>query len=43
MAVQKSEQYLFIHLAVLEYAIRKRFFERIDIVDVSQFIQKRKK
>uniref|UniRef100_A0A7E4W543 protein-tyrosine-phosphatase n=1 Tax=Panagrellus redivivus TaxID=6233 RepID=A0A7E4W543_PANRE len=41
MAVQKPEQYLFLHLATLEYAIRRRYFDSIDCVDLSKFMLKK--
>lgn len=40
MTVQKPEQYLFIHLSVLEYAVRKRYFDSVDSVDVTNFMNR---
>ncbi|KAK0413629.1 hypothetical protein QR680_006911 [Steinernema hermaphroditum] len=37
MAVQKPEQYLFVHLALLEYSVRRRYYTVIDGIDVSSF------
>uniref|UniRef100_A0A914PXG9 protein-tyrosine-phosphatase n=1 Tax=Panagrolaimus davidi TaxID=227884 RepID=A0A914PXG9_9BILA len=38
MTVQKPQQYLFIHLAVLEYAVRRRFFDSIENLDLTNFL-----
>uniref|UniRef100_A0A914QN87 protein-tyrosine-phosphatase n=1 Tax=Panagrolaimus davidi TaxID=227884 RepID=A0A914QN87_9BILA len=38
MTVQKPQQYLFIHLAVLEYAVRRRFFDSIENLDLANFL-----
>uniref|UniRef100_A0AC34R3V8 Protein tyrosine phosphatase n=1 Tax=Panagrolaimus sp. JU765 TaxID=591449 RepID=A0AC34R3V8_9BILA len=38
MAVQKPEQYVFLHLSIMEYALRKRYFESIDNLDVSKLM-----
>lgn len=40
MAVQKPLQFLFLHLAVLEYALRKRYFDDIDCIDLRSFMAK---
>ncbi|CAD5232917.1 unnamed protein product [Bursaphelenchus xylophilus] len=37
MAIQKPEQYLFVHLAVVEYALRQRYYNNVAVVDISQF------
>lgn len=43
MAVQKPEQYLFIHLSVFEYAIRKRYFESVEDVQLDLFLYRKTK
>lgn len=40
MAVQKPEQYVFLHLSVLEYALRKRYFESVENLDVNKIMGK---
>uniref|UniRef100_A0A915AAS4 Tyrosine-protein phosphatase domain-containing protein n=1 Tax=Parascaris univalens TaxID=6257 RepID=A0A915AAS4_PARUN len=37
MAVQNPEQYLFLHLAVIEYALRQRYYDDVDTIDLSSF------
>ncbi|VDM39847.1 unnamed protein product [Toxocara canis] len=37
MAVHNPEQYLFLHLAVIEYALRQRYYDDVDSIDLSNF------
>ncbi|KAI1723874.1 protein-tyrosine phosphatase domain-containing protein [Ditylenchus destructor] len=43
MAVQKPEQYLFIHMSLIEYALRKRYITSIDEVDMINYTQEKGK
>ncbi|KAI6237244.1 hypothetical protein M3Y95_00244700 [Aphelenchoides besseyi] len=38
MAIQKAEQFLFIHLAVVEYALRQRLYDTVDAIDLTPFM-----
>uniref|UniRef100_A0AC34QW41 Protein tyrosine phosphatase n=1 Tax=Panagrolaimus sp. JU765 TaxID=591449 RepID=A0AC34QW41_9BILA len=42
MAVQKPEQYLFLHLAMMEYALRMRYFDDVSCVDTSRMMFNKK-
>ncbi|VDK27469.1 unnamed protein product [Anisakis simplex] len=37
LAVQSPEQYLFLHLAVIEYALRQHYYDDVDTIDLSSF------
>ncbi|CAD5223668.1 unnamed protein product [Bursaphelenchus okinawaensis] len=38
MAVQKPEQYMLVNMAVLEYALRQRYFNNVDFIDINSFL-----
>lgn len=37
MAVLKPEQYVFLHLMVVEYALRQKYYDDIDFIDLSNY------
>lgn len=37
MAVMKPEQYLLLHLTVIEYALRQKYYDDVDFIDLSNY------